>query len=176
MIKLFVLNLALIMLASPSFASRIHPQSYEQLAQKITTVCVVKVTRVESEERFYHFKDGSKQLLSEATIAYGDVVKSLYGSCGKDPVISRFVTKSTVKYLSDEQKKFVSLHRPGSGHEHLVEQGEEYIFSFTDFQVSQKEKVENTHLRMDLLQNESEIIKLLNAKPDTATVTNDLSG
>jgi hypothetical protein len=176
MIKLMVLNLALIMLASPSFASKIYPQSYEQLTKKITAVCIVKVNRVESEERFYHFKDGSKQLLSKATIAYGDVVKSLYGSCGKDKIISRFVTKSTVKYLSDDQKKFVSLQRPGSGNEHLIEQGEEYIFSFTDFQISQEGKVEHTHIRMDLLQNEPEIIKLLNAKPDNATVTNDLSG
>jgi hypothetical protein len=175
MIKIFVTNIVLMMFVSASFASRIHPQTYEDLTNKITTVCVIKVNRVESEERFYHFKDGSKHLLSKATIAYGDVVKSLYGSCDKAKVISRFVTRSTVEYLSDTGKKFVSLLRPGSGHEHLVEQGKEYIFSFTDFKVNQGEKVERTHLRMDLLTDESKIIKLLNTKLDNTGVNSDHS-
>jgi hypothetical protein len=166
MIKFFVLNLVLIFFVSSTIASRIHPRTYEQLTEKISTVCVLKVSRVESEERFYHFKDGSKHLLSKSTIAYGDVVKSLYGSCGTDKVISRFVTRSTVEYHSDTGKKFVSLIRPGSGHEHSVEQGKAYIFSFTDFKVDQNEKVERRQLRMDLLTDESNIIKLLNAKPD----------
>jgi hypothetical protein len=159
--KFFVINLLLIFWVSPSFASKIYPQTYEDLTKEITAVCVIKVNRVESEERFYHFKDGTKHLMSQATIAYGDVVKSLYGSCDQDKVISRFVTQSTVKYLSDDGKKFVSWLRPGSGHEHLIEQGKEYIFSYTDFQTNQSEKVERTHLRMDLLQDESKIIKLL---------------
>jgi hypothetical protein len=161
MIKFFVLNLVLIIFVSSAFASRIHPRTYEQLTKQISTVCVLKVSRVESEERFYHFKDGSKHLLSKATISYGDVVKSLYGACGTDKVISRFVTRSTVEYYSDTGKKFVSLIRPGSGHEHLVEQGKAYIFSFTDFKLNQSEKVERRHLRMDLLTDESNIIKLL---------------
>ena len=161
MIKFFVINLVLIIFASPSFASRVHPQTYADLTEQITTVCVLKVNRVESEARFYHFKDGSKHLLSKATIVYGDVVKSLYGSCDKAKVVSRFVTRSSVEYLSDTGKKFVSLLQPGSGHEHLVEQGKAYIFSYTDFQVHQQGEVERTHLRMDLLQDESKIIKLL---------------
>jgi hypothetical protein len=161
MIKFFVINLLLIIWVSPSYASKIYPQTYEDLTKEITAVCVIKVNRVESEERFYHFKDGSKHLMSKATIAYGDVVKSLYGSCGQDEVISRFVTRSTVKYLSDDRTKFVSWMRPGSGHEHLIKQGKEYIFSYTDFQTNQSEKAERMHLRMDLLQDESKIIKLL---------------
>ncbi len=161
MIKYFVTPLMLIMIVSAVFASRIHPQTYADLTNKISTVCVIKVNRVESEERFYHFKDGSKHQLSKATIVYGDVVRSLYGSCDRAKVVSRFVTRSTVEYLSDTGKKFVSLLRPGSGHEHLVEQGKEYIFSFTDFQVNQGEKIERRHLRMDLLTDEAKIIKLL---------------
>jgi hypothetical protein len=161
MIKFFVINLLLITWVSPSYASKIYPQTYEDLTKEITAVCVIKVNRVESEERFYHFKDGTKHLMSKATIAYGDVVKSLYGSCGQDEVISRFVTQSTVRYLSDDRTKFVSWLRPGSGHEHLIEQGKEYIFSYTDFQKNQSEKAERMHLRMDLLQDESKIIKLL---------------
>jgi hypothetical protein len=175
MIKIFVTTLVLMMFVSASFASRVHPQTYEDLTNTITTVCVIKVNRVESEERFYHFKDDSKHQLSKATIAYGDVVRSIYGSCDRAKVISRFVTRSTVVYMSDKSKKFVSLLRPGSGHEHLVEQGKEYIFSFTDFQLNQGEKVERTHLRMDLLADESKIIKLLNTKPDHTGVNSDHS-
>lgn len=59
-----------------------------------------------------------------------------------------------MKYLSDDRKKFLSWLRPGSGHEHLIEPGKEYIFSYTDFQENQGEKVERTHFRMDLLQDE----------------------
>ncbi|MFT5592442.1 MAG: hypothetical protein ACI8SR_000801 [Oceanicoccus sp.] len=161
MLKFFVTTLALLIFVSPAFASRVHPQTYEDLTKKITTVCVLKVNRVESEERFYHFKDGSKHLLSKATIVYGDVVKNLYGSCGNAKVASRFVTRSTVEYMSDKSKKFVSLLRPGSGHEHLVEQGKEYIFSYTDFKEHQQGQVEHRHLRMDLLEDESKLIKLL---------------
>jgi hypothetical protein len=166
MIKFFVINLVSIIFVSTSFASRIHPQTYEDLTSTITTVCVIKVNRVESEARFYHFKDGSKHQLSKATIAYGDVVKSLYGSCDKAKVISRFVTRSTVEYVSDTGKKFVSLLRPGSGHEHLIEQGKAYIFSFTDFKENEGEKVERRHLRLDVLSDESKIMTLLNAKAD----------
>ena len=166
MIKFFVVSLVLTIFASPSFASRIHPQTYEDLVNQISAVCVIKVNRVESEVRFYHFKDGSKHQLSEATIAYGDVVKSLYGSCDKAKVVSRFVTRSTVEYMSDSSKKFVSLFRPGSGHEHLIEQGNAYIFSFTDFNVNESEKVERRHLRLDVLSDESKIMTLLNAKAD----------
>ena len=164
MIKLFVINLVSIIFVSTSFASRIHPQTYEDLTSTITTVCVIKVNRVESEARFYHFKDGSKHQLSKSTIAYGDVVKSLYGSCDKAKVISRFVSRSTVEYVSDTGKKFVSLLRPGSGHEHLVEQGKEYIFSYTDFQEDESEAIERRHLRMDVLKDRSKILKLLNGK------------
>ena len=166
MIKFFVINLVSIIFVSTSFASRIHPQTYEDLTSTITTVCVIKVNRVESEARFYHFKDGSKHQLSKATIAYGDIVKSLYGSCDKAKVISRFVTRSTVEYVSDTGKKFVSLLRPGSGHEHLIEQGKAYIFSFTDFNENESEKVERRHLRLDVLSDESKIMTLLDAKAD----------
>ena len=43
----------------------------------------------------------------------------------------------------------------------LFEQGKEYIFSYTDFQANQSEKVVRMHLRMGLLQDESKIINLL---------------
>lgn len=164
MIKLFVISVVLVVCANPAFSSRVYPQTYEELVSEISTVCIVKVNRVENEERFYQFKDGSKHLQSKATIVYGDVIKSLFGSCNKDKVVSRFVTRSTSQYLADDQKVFISLLRPGSGHEHSVEQGKEYIFSYTDFQMDESEEIERRHLRMDALKDRSKILKLLNEK------------
>ena len=158
--KLVMTALALLAV-NASFASGIRKVSQKNIIKKATMICVLEVQRVESLEKFYHFKDGSKAKTATTTFVKGKVIKSLYGDCGKDVIDTRYHTRSTVGYVTDEQKKRYILIRTGSGKEHKVRQGETYIFTFVEPKASDKPLA---HARMDMLSEEPKLVEMIKGK------------
>lgn len=145
-------------LLSFAFASGIRKVSYEKLLQTASMVCVLQVERVESLEKFYHFRDGRKAKTATTTLVRGKVIKSLFGDCGKEQINTRHHTRAAVGYLTDELKKRYTLLRTGSGIEHQVKQGQKYIFTFEATKIDSKPL---NHSRMDLLSDEVKLQELI---------------
>ena len=76
----FVASIAmLILFVCIVSASQVHLQPYGEIAKNITKVCILKVEKVESEEKYQHFKNGVKRLVSTTIIIHGTVEKHLLG-------------------------------------------------------------------------------------------------
>ncbi len=110
-------------------ASQVHLQQYEKIEKDITNVCILKIDKVESEDKYQHFKNGKKKLISNTIIIYGTVKEHLFGNFKVKKIVTKFISIVPIKYSEDgEQEMDFSPILPISGFEHNVEIWKEYIF------------------------------------------------
>ena len=139
-------------------ASQVHLQPYEKNAKNITNVCILKVDKIESEEKYRHFKNGKKRLISTTIIIYGTVVENMFGKVKDKVIITKFTTVIPVRYSDDAEVVVTkSIQKCISGYEHLPKMGESYIFSYTWFD---NQKI-HYHSRMDLIKEKFKITEIL---------------
>lgn len=143
----------------PLIASQIHLQPYEKIAKDVKNVCILKVDKVEREDKYRQFKDGEKRLISYTIIVSGTVTEHIFGDFKAKKIVTKLTSIVPIAYSEDgKQAMGFSPILPISGYEHNVEIGKEYIFSYSWFDESQPEQF---HMRMDLLKDKAQIIEIL---------------
>ncbi|MFT5129457.1 MAG: hypothetical protein ACI8W8_003079 [Rhodothermales bacterium] len=128
---------AMILVLSKSFllASQVHLQPYNEIAGRVTNVCVLKVDKIESENKFRHFTNEEKKPISETVIVNGTVSRHIHGSFKDNKITTKFTTLVPIKYSDDGKEEMsFSIIKCISGHEHNVDLGKEYIFTYTRFE------------------------------------------
>lgn len=160
--KLPCFILFVIMFSGVLLTSQTSVLSYEKVAEDVERACIMKVDRVESEERYQHFRNGVKQKISSTIIVYGTVQKTIAGRFDSKILTTRHTLFVPVDY--DEEGNVTMRYSPRlpvSGLEHRVEIGKRYIFSYKKQPDKNSELV---HLRMDLPEEEQHIRQILKTR------------
>ena len=170
--KLLSTVILFVIFTHPLFASRLYTQPYEVIAQDVKTILIIKVDEVESLERYRHFKNAEKKLIATTTIVYGTVVEQVFGKFNEEKIITKFTSVVPMRYSEDGKVLATkSVQRCISGQEHLPKIGEMYIFSYESLDNNR----ENVHLRMDLLEDKSKIMEIVQKKKATNVMNTDSS-
>jgi hypothetical protein len=143
-------------------ASGLRAIAYDELESYFSHICVVNVTRIETQPNHQTFTSGETRHISTTVVVNGFVLESLKGQCGQGEFASEYTTPVITDFDdAGNQTIRYTLLETESGIELTLEPNKTYALSYMHLDVNDET---HKHMRADAIESKYELRLPTNGK------------